>query len=83
MLSAPKIATENLEEKLKKTKDKERRASETIQILSQQLRDLEHKDPKPLEKELQRVNKEFKATQQKHEEALNKLKQYENEEKKR
>lgn len=76
-------ADAELEEKLKKTKLKERRASETIQLLSQKIRDLEHKDPKALEKELQRVNKELKTMQQKYEDAAYKLKELEEADKER
>ncbi|KAK9739375.1 hypothetical protein QE152_g9070 [Popillia japonica] len=83
--STPKLnkADAELEEKLKKTKLKERRASETIQLLSQKIRDLEHKDPKALEKELQRVNKELKTMQQKYEDAAYKLKELEEADKER
>ncbi|GJQ71551.1 hypothetical protein Trydic_g11259 [Trypoxylus dichotomus] len=74
---------EILGEKLKKTKEKERRASETIQLLTQKIRDLEHKDPKSFEKELQRVKDELKAMRQKYADALSKLKQFEEADKKK
>lgn len=76
-------ADDLLHEKLKKTKQKERRASETIQVLSQRLRDIEHKDPKAMEREVQRLNRELKTTQSKYDEAISKLKQCEEADKKR